>query len=110
MYLQIFVHSNHELKQNNWPDAWVVNNQYGGNLAMPMYRTSDGLVSIFDNVPVSLPVNLLGDQCDVGGEEYLCGYWYNNGWSDPNLDVYPDPEDWGSQYNHSETYISCLFR
>ena len=27
-----------------------------------------------------------------------------------DLNVYPDPEDRGSQHNHADMYISCLFR
>ena len=77
---------------------------------MPMFRTSSGLVSIYDGSTVELPPNLTGDHCDPGGNEYFCGYWYENGWNDSDLNVYPDPEDWGSQHNHAETYISCLFR
>ena len=102
--------TNHPIKQNGWPSAWVVNNQYGGSLAMPMYRTSAGLVNVYDGTEVSLPPSLIGDQCDPGGNEDFCGYWYSEGWNDPDLSVYPDPEDWGSQHNHADMYISCMFR
>ena len=102
--------TNHPIKQNGWPSAWVVNNQYGGSLAMPMYRTSAGLVNVYDGTEVSLPPSLIGDQCDPGGNEDFCGYWYSDGWNDPDLNVYPDPEDWGSQHNHADMYISCMFR
>ena len=102
--------SNHPIRQNGWPSAWVVSNQYGGSLAMPMYRTSAGLVSIYDGTEVSLPSNLIGDQCDPSGGENFCGYWHSNGWDDSDLSVYPDPEDWGAQHNHADMYISCMFR
>ena len=102
--------TNHALKQNGWPDAWVVSNQYGGSLAMPMFRTSQGLVSVYDQTIVTLPPNRIGDHCDPGGSEDFCGYWHNSGWSDSDLTVYPDSEDWGSIHNHAEMYISCLFR
>ena len=59
--------------------VWVVSGQYGGSLAMPMYRTSVGLVSIGDGTMVTLPPNLGGDRCDPGGNENFCGYWYADG-------------------------------
>ncbi|MEC7985748.1 MAG: MopE-related protein, partial [Myxococcota bacterium] len=102
--------TNHNLRQNGWPNGWIVSYEMGGSLAMPMFRTTAGLQSIFDGTLVSLPPNIVGDRCDPGGGEYLCGYWYDAGWSDSDLSVYPDPEDWASAYNHEETYISCMFR
>ena len=86
---------NHQLKLSNWPDT-------GGQLAMPIISTP--ATSIYDGALCSLPPNLKGDHCDAG--QNSCGYWFNNGWSDPNLSVYPDAEDWGWGAN----YYACIYR
>ena len=78
-------------------------------MMMPIIRSGGQNVSIYDNTVVSLPPNLLGDHCNASSDS-LCGYWYNDGWSDSNLNSYPDPEDWAPHNNHSQTYVSCIFR
>ena len=76
---------------------------------MPLFRSGSDMVSIYDGAVASLPPNLLGDHCDAN-QDYLCGYWYNDGWNDADLQVYPDPEDWRAENNHGQSYVSCMFR
>ena len=78
-------------------------------MLMPIVRAGAQNVSIFDSTPVTLPSNHIGDHCDNQSDN-LCGYWYSNGWSDSDLTVYPDPEDWRAANNHANTYVSCIFR
>ncbi|MBM4342604.1 MAG: hypothetical protein FJ100_04420 [Deltaproteobacteria bacterium] len=98
--------SNHPLKQAGWPNG-------GPFLAMPMVK-KDGAgappLSIFDGKAVTLPANLTGDACDTKNSEVFCGYWYNAGWSDANLDQAPDPEDWGAANQNNSSWYSCIFR
>ena len=59
-------------------------------------RAEDTIVVLIE--PTEAPVGqILSPNTD--------GVYYSD-----QLNVYPDPEDWGSQHNHAEMYISCLFR
>jgi len=88
--------TNHQLKQNDWPNGG------GGHLAMPIESTPP--TSIYDSASCTLPANLYGDHCDAGQD--ACGYWWENGWSDPDLNAYPDAEDW----SWASDYYSCMYR
>ena len=96
--------TNHALRQSGWP-GWNTTSQ-GEQLLMPIIGSGQKY-TIYDNVLATLPPNIIGDRCDHP-TDFLCGYWYSFGWSDPDMNVYPDPEDWSN--NHSWTYVSCMFR
>jgi hypothetical protein len=91
--------------------------QGSGVLSMPLGYTFDGTCgevpflpySIYDNAAATLPPNIAGDHCneDCAGQR-ICGYYDGataNGWTDADLTVYPDPEDWDS----TPGYASCMY-
>jgi|GEM_PF-4883745 len=93
--------TNHALKQSGWPTQ-------DAQLLMPIIGGGQKY-TIYDNVLAILPPNIEGDHCDRS-TDHLCGYWFSSGWSHPDLNGYPDPEDWDSDLNRSTTYVSCIFR
>jgi hypothetical protein len=92
-----------------WPSGYWVSASQGGVLAMPFFKNANVVETIFNGTTATLPTNLRDDACDVASDE-LCGYWFSDGWSDSDLTVYPDPEDWSPSNNHAQTYLSCMFR
>jgi hypothetical protein len=79
---------------------------------MPMIRpsTTSAPASIYSGSAVTLPPNLTGDYCNTNSVEHHCGYWYSNGWSSTDLNVTPDPEDWGLAQETASSWYSCMFR
>jgi hypothetical protein len=92
--------TNHALRTAGWPHS-------AAYLAMPMTNVGSStstLHSIFDARVSTLPTNLTGDRCDPAHDSRIsCGSWYSSGWSDPNQDAYPDPEDWGNTQKNTGT-------
>ena len=92
----------------SWPAGTTA---AGGIMTMPIWKIGPNgkLVTLHnENLSVELPPNLIGDYCDAGDWEHYIGYWDPNGWSDPDLSAFPDPEDWGPQYG--AFYHSCIYR
>jgi hypothetical protein len=97
--------------------ALKASGQGSGVLSMPLGYTFDGTCgevpflpySIYDNTAATLPPNIAGDHCneDCAGQR-ICGYYDGatvNGWTDADLTVYPDPEDW----DDAPSYASCMY-
>jgi cysteine-rich repeat protein len=98
--------TNHALKQQGWPNSAPF-------MTMPLFKHSNATTppyTIFDDKAAQLPPNLEGDNCDQDTGQAHCGYWYASGWSNANLAVPPDPEDFGAQHTVSTTWYSCMFR
>ncbi len=96
---------NHPLHTAGWPTG-------GAQLHMPMVKKPNvgaPPLSTFDDKPAVLPPNLTGDAGDTKNNEVLCGYGYHAGWSDPNQNLPPDPEDWAPANQTGGSWYSCMF-
>lgn len=93
----------HMWSLENWPNTLE-------RLVMPVMKNGSlTQVTIFNQTTATLPANLTGDTCNGSVAEHFCGYWYNNGWSNPDQTAYPDPEDFGPGAA-SFTWFSCIYK